>query len=341
MVAAPPRQLRLHFATRKPDMRFHLNRRSLLTGLGTAAGTSLLLAKIKQALAQQNPGQPAKSRTRVILLGTGAGPRPQVRRAAAANAVIIDGVLYVVDCGNGVARQLVRADVALRTLRCIFLTHHHSDHTADYGNLLQLAWASGLGGRVDAYGPPPLQRMTELFFDMVRPEMETRIKEGRKPFENDIHTHDISKAGLVYEDERTKVTSTIVHHPEVEPALAFRFDTADRSVVFSGDTGPSEDLVHLAQGADVLIHEVTYMPLIEKEFRKNPARDVERAMQHTRESHTSLEDVGKIATAAKVKTLVLSHIAPDDPELTDQILLDGAAKNFSGKVIVGRDLLEI
>jgi ribonuclease BN (tRNA processing enzyme) len=83
------------------------------------------------------------------------------------------------------------------------------------------------------------------------------------------------------------------------------------------------------------------MPLMEKEFRKNPSRDVEAAMKHTRESHTSLDDVGKIATAAKVKTLVLSHIAHDDPGLTDQILLDGAAKHFSGQVIVGRDLLEI
>jgi ribonuclease BN (tRNA processing enzyme) len=315
-------------------MSISIERRALLTSAAMVAASGIILPAIPAA-------QPGRPRTRLILLGTGAGPQPKAARAAAASALVIDDAIYVIDCGDGVARQLVLAGLKLRNVRNIFITHHHSDHTAGYGNLLQLGWASGMSGPVETYGPPPLDRMTRLFFDMIRPEMEIRIQEGRKAFEHDIHTHEIQAAGVVHQDERTKVTAALVHHPLVAPALAYRFDTAERSIVFSGDTSPSENLVRLAEGADILVHEVIYLPLQELEFRANPSRDVARAMQHTRESHTSLEEVGKIASAAKVKTLVLSHIGPDHPDLTDEILRAGAAQNFSGQVIVGRDLLEL
>src|SRR6476620_7527571 len=103
---------------------------------------------------------------RLILRGTAGGPRPHTTRSAPAQAIVIDDTVYVVDCGDGVARQLVLAHVPLSGVRHIFITHHHSDHNADYGNLILLAWAAGLHTRVDTWGPPPLQRMTDLFFEM-------------------------------------------------------------------------------------------------------------------------------------------------------------------------------
>ena len=90
-----------------------------------------------------------KAKTRLILLGTGGGPRPKKSVSAPAQVIIANDVPYVVDCGNGVARQLVLADVALLKLRHVFITHHHSDHNADYGNLLLMAWAAGLKTPVD------------------------------------------------------------------------------------------------------------------------------------------------------------------------------------------------
>ena len=114
-------------------------------------------------------------RTRCVILATGGGPRPRKTRGPTAHAVIVDDVLYVVDCGNGVARQLAVAGVPLPSLRHVFLTHHHSDHNADYGNLIWLAWASGLRTRVDAWGPPPIARMTRLFFEMNAYDIDTRI----------------------------------------------------------------------------------------------------------------------------------------------------------------------
>ena len=104
---------------------------------------------------------PAPSNTKLILLGTAGGPRPRRTRAAPSQVIVVNNAAYVVDCGNGVAIQLMRAGVPLNTLRNVFITHHHSDHNADYGNLLLLAWSSGLQRRVDTWGPPPLVHMTK------------------------------------------------------------------------------------------------------------------------------------------------------------------------------------
>src|SRR5256885_6910331 len=91
-------------------------------------------------------------KTRLILLGTGGGPRPRKANSAPAQVIVVNDTAYVVDCGNGVARQLVMANVPLANIKSIFITHHHSDHNADYGNLILLAWTAGLNHRVDSWG---------------------------------------------------------------------------------------------------------------------------------------------------------------------------------------------
>lgn len=180
---------------------------------------------------------PAAGRTRLILLGTGGGPRPKRENNASAQVVVVDGALYVIDCGDGVARQLVLAGLSLDRLRHVFITHHHSDHNADYGNLLLLSWASGLRTRVDAWGPPPLAKITRLFLEMNAYDIDIRIAdEGRVPLVPLIHAHEIARPGLVMQDENVKVTCAPVPHPMVELAYAYRLDTADRSIVISGDT---------------------------------------------------------------------------------------------------------
>ena len=91
--------------------------------------------------------------TRLILLGTGGGPRPRTTSSGSAQVIVSNNAAYVIDCGDGVARQLAFAGVPLATLRHIFITHQHSDHNADYGNLMWLAWTAGLRTRVDTWGP--------------------------------------------------------------------------------------------------------------------------------------------------------------------------------------------
>src|SRR3989454_10749520 len=209
--------------------------------------------------------------TRLIVLGAGGGPRPRRDRAGTSHALIVDDVLYAVDCGHPVARQLAAAGVALPALRHVFVTHHHSDHNADYGSLLLLAWASGLRTRVDAWGPPPLEKITRLFFEMNAFDIDTRIAdEGRVPLVPLVHPHEMSQGGLVMRDENLRVTCALVDHPPVMPAFAYRFDTADRSIVISGDTNRSENLIQLAQGADVLVHEALYVPAVDRLVARVP-----------------------------------------------------------------------
>lgn len=307
-------------------MRHRLDRRAFLSGLAalTAVGWS----------------RPTE-RTRLILLGTGGGPRPRPERSAPSQAIVVGDAAYVVDCGDGVARQLVRAGVPLTSLRHVFLTHHHSDHDADYGNLLWLAWASGLRRRVDAWGPPPLAKMTDLFFEMNAYDIETRIAdEGRVPLKPLVHVHELSAGGTVLEDERMKVTTALVHHPPVAPALAYRFDAPDRSIVISGDTARSEALVELARGADVLVHEALYVEAVDRLVARVP--NASSLKEHLLASHTSAEDCGRVAAAAGVSTLVLSHLVPaDDPEVTEAMWIAAARKHFDGRILVGEDLMEV
>lgn len=258
-----------------------------------------------------------------------------------AQAIIVNGVLYVIDCGDGVARQLVLAGASLPTLRHVFITHQHSDHNADYGNLLLLSWASGLRTKVDTWGPPPLEEMTRLYFDMNAYDIDIRIAdEGRVPLVPLIHPHELMESGEVMEDDNLRVSCTLVNHPPITPALAFRFDSADRSIVISGDTNRSENLVRLADGADILVHEALYVPAVDRLVARVP--NASTLKRHIVDSHTSAEDCGRVAAAAGVKTLVLSHLVPsDDPQVSEQMWLDAAGRHFDGDIIVARDLMEL
>ena len=281
----------------------------------------------------------AQPASRLILLGTAGGPTPKPNRAAAAQAIIVGDAAYVIDCGSGVARQLVLAGVKLKTLRRIFITHHHSDHNVDYGSLMLIAWAADLATPVDSYGPPPLTEMTQNFLAYNRVDIATRMAdEGRPSLAGLIQPHEITTAGLVMQDANVRVTAALVDHPPLVPSFAYRFDCPDRSIVISGDTRPSEGLVALAKGADVLVHEVMFLPAIEALIASEP--NAKTLREHLLASHTSAADVGKVATRAGVKTLVLSHFVPGGfPFITDDQWRDAVRPHFGGEIIVGRDLM--
>src|SRR5256886_16507805 len=287
-----------------------LSRRRFLAG---SAAAFVSLTSGRRGHAQ---GAAVTKRTRLVMLATGGGPRPRKDRGNTAHALVVDNVLYLVDCGSGVARQLVLAGIPLATLRHVFITHHHSDHNLDYGNVLVQAWASGLRTRVDAWGPPPLPKMTRLYFEMNAYDIDTRIAdEGRPPLVPLVHAHQLTQVGVVMQDERVKVTTALVDHPPVVPALAFRFDCPDRSIVFSVDTTKSANLLRLARGADLLVHEALWVPAVDRLVARIP--NAATLKKHIIASHTSVEDVGRGAPAAGGKTLRRSHLAPaDDPLLS-------------------------
>jgi ribonuclease BN (tRNA processing enzyme) len=309
-----------------------MNRRTFL-----AASAGTLMAPWPAALFSQRQA----SKTRLILLGTGGGPRPRTNRVASSQVILVNNSVYAIDCGDGVARQFVAAGVPLGRLRHILITHQHSDHNAGYGNLILGAWTVGLDTRLDTWGPPPLQKMTKAFFEMNAYDINIRIAdEGKPQLAPLVHPHEITKGGKVFEDEAIKVTAALVAHPPVVPALAYRFDTSDRSIVISGDTVPSDNLIRLAKGADVLVHEAMYVPAVSRLAATVP--NATRLKEHILASHTAVEDAGRVAQAAGVKHLVLSHLVPaEDPTITDEMWTSAARVHFDGKVTVGKDLLEI
>lgn len=282
--------------------------------------------------------------TRIILLGTKGGPTVGTSgRSNASTLLLINDEAHVIDCGYGVTRQLLSAKVGLDRIRYIFITHHHSDHDLEYGPLIYNAWVAGNKPiNIDAYGPTGLKEMTRDFFRYEKIDIETRIRdEGLSDVRKSARAHDFDREGMVLKTDAVTVTSCKVEHPLVAEAYAYRFDAKDRSVVISGDTAYLPKLADFAKGADVLIHEAMYLPAIDAIVKAAP--DPDHLRKHLLASHTSTEDVGRIAERAGVKTLVLSHLVPgvSDKVITDEMWTEGVRKHFSGKVIVGKDLMEI
>ena len=224
----------------------------------------------------------------------------------------------------------------------IFITHHHSDHTADYPALTHLAWIQGIKGKMSVIGPPPIAALHQSALACNAADAEIRIAAtGRMPVAGSFQVREIVEGGVVFTDDRIKVTATLVNHPPFAHAFAYRIDTHDRSIVISGDTTPSDALIALARGADILVHEAMYVPAIDRMLASRPYVPP-KLRAFLLEGHTTAEECGRIAAQAQVGTLVLTHLLPgDDAELSDDIWMAEAAKTFDGKIIVGHDLLLI
>lgn len=325
-----------------------------------------------------------------MLLGTAGGSNAKATRCGFSNAVVVGEAAYVVDCGEGVHRQLWRAGLAVNPrhgrerplVRAVFVTHMHADHMMDLPNLFQGSW---LTTPVDLYGPGPAGPPFTTHDDPVHPvrfpddpapgitvvmehfhrafatNINSRIVgEGRADYLDLLSVHEIElgEAGgfdrsapdftvppvepfvVRPEDEHgVTVTATLTQHAPVFPAFAFRFDTPTGSVVFSGDTGPCDNVVRLAQGADVLVHEVIDLEALLEKFHNLPNADRVRAQLGR--SHTSVHAVGSIAARAGVGTLVLSHIVPSDYSRSTSEWEDLARGEFEGRVVCAVDLDEI
>src|SRR5262245_44436964 len=207
----------------------------------------------------------SQSHTQVVLLGTG-NPAPLPERSGPATAIVVNGHPYLVDFGAGVVRRAKAAQqkgiAALDPVKIqhVFLTHMHHDHTVGYPDLIFTPWVVGRKVPLEVYGPKGIKAMTEHVLAAWAEDI--KIRNG--PIERDVHNetgyqvnaHEIT-AGVVYRDENVTVTAFNVQHGEWgDRAFGYRFQTADRSIVLSGDARPSENVVENCNGCDVLIHEV-------------------------------------------------------------------------------------
>ena len=282
------------------------------------------------------------SKNKVVLLGTKGGPRMEKGLSWSTCSVIeIEGHPYIVDCGLGVTRQFVEAGYSLSQVDNIFITHHHSDHNLEFGPLVHTLWTSGTSESVAVYGPEGTQNLLDGFLKSLEIDINVRIEdEKQRDLASIIKVSEISE-GLVMEDERVKVTALKVVHGLLENCFAFKFETKDKKVVFSGDTIYFPPLIEFSKDADLLVHEVMLERginvLAERLKKVKP-----NLIDHLMISHTTAEDAAKLAKEANVKHMVFNHYVPHIPkEFPNSEFVDAAKRVWGGKITAGYDLCEI
>ncbi len=300
--------------------------------------------------------------TELVLLGTAGAPLPVAGRGGISSAVIVDGRVFVVDCGRGSPSAFVAAGLDFTGLEAVFLTHLHVDHIGDLPGMLLYPW--GVRGSlppVRVYGPSRpaalpegdavFHRVTTIHPELPDPGTADLVEhilagfayhlnvmplDARMPDAGSlVRGIDVAvSAGaapvVVFEDGAVRVRAVAVMHGRAVPALAYRFDTADGSVVFSGDTAVNEHLIALAQGADILVHQVADLGYL----RRHGTDEAELARMAA--LHTDVSQVGGVAERAGVRELILSHYLPADPgAVTDWA--QRAGQGFGGKTTAGHD----
>jgi ribonuclease BN (tRNA processing enzyme) len=292
-------------------------------------------------------------RTKVVLLGTGT-PVPDPERSGPATAIVVDDSAYLIDFGPGIVRR-AKAAVLDRhidaldpgRLKIAFVTHLHSDHTAGYSDLIFTGWTAGRRTPLEIYGPTGLQSMTEHLLQAYRIDIETRTNpEGDQRGSPDgwkVNAHEI-KGGVIYRDAKVTVAAFPTKH--ALESYGYRFDTPDRSIVISGDTSPTEEIINACNGCDVLIHEARAMEMF--------ARLPEDRRSFGAKNHTTSEQLAALATRARPGLLIVYHAwiswwpsAEVDQSVTlttgrlhstPDVLQKEIAARYRGQFVIGRDL---
>jgi ribonuclease BN (tRNA processing enzyme) len=296
----------------------------------------------------------AQAETTLITLGTAGGPVPRADRAQSSNLLVVNGTLYLIDAGGGVTGRVVQSGNNFRKVSKIFITHAHSDHTAGLATLLVSEWEQQ-AEPIDVYGSG-VEALVKGAIDYLTPNAEIRWAEGKKrPMTETFRAHDV-EPGVVYQDANVKVTAvenTHFHFQAGTPpygkykSYSYRFETPDRVVFFTGDTGPSDAVVELAKGADLYVTETTSPEGVVEVFKKigiwqaKTPSEQEGFLRHMHEEHVTPEDIGKMAAKAGVKAVVMTHLGPStNPDEEYQRYVDEAKKYYSGPITLAKDLMK-
>lgn len=269
---------------------------------------------------------------KVVLLGTGVGPPVNLRQYGASTLVEAGGVRLLFDCGRGATLRLAQVGVPVGSISRLFLTHLHSDHLIQLPDLLLAGWVGG-GRKVplEVWGPEGTSDMMDhlqgaFAFDihMRRDVDEKAPGDGIKVVSRNI------KQGVIFDRQGVTVTAFLVDHSPVTPAFGYRIDYRGRSVVLSGDTRVSENLIRFAQGADVLVHEVLDAETVRAWFPTNP-----KMAEAILAKHTTPEQAGEVFARVKPRLAVYSH-APDAERVVAQ-----TRKTYAGPLQGAEDMLMI
>lgn len=284
---------------------------------------------------------PAAQTLRITLLGTGA-PAPRLDRFGPSILVEAGPARLLFDCGRGATQRLWQLKIPLGTVNTVFFTHLHSDHTVGFPDLWLTGWLPAAYGRravpVRLFGPAGTAAMMAALRQAYAWDLRVRADEGTPAAGATVAATDIAP-GVVYEQDGIRVTAFEVKHGErLQPAFGYRIDYAGRAVVLSGDTGPSDNLVRVAQGADVVVHEVA-AARPELLARSATAREV-------LSFHTQPEAAGRVFSQVKPRLAVYAHIVllttdPAVPPPDAQELLPRTRTTYAGPLELGEDLMTI
>ena len=279
--------------------------------------------------------------SRLVLLGTAGGPTPKPNRFPSAYALVVGDDVYVDRCRQrrGAATGARRAGHQPGATRVRDPPPFRSQRRCRHDR------AAGLGGE-SAGAADPVGAAADARADgraSATPRASTSrpapTDEGRPDFDAMTLVKEIDGDGLLLDDGLVRVRCARNAHPPIRDSYAIRIDAPDRSYVFSGDTTYSETVVALAKGADVLVHEVMYLPALDALIASEP--NAKTLREHLVASHSTPEQVGRVATEAGVQTLVLSHFVPGGPVVDDATWLAAVRPHFAGEIVVGQDLMTV